>query len=223
MHHISKYLVTALIIVMGATTVFAQPDKKDWSITDAGRNLIQFSGVVVTGDSLQPVPFVNIIDKVTHRGTTTDYYGYFSFVAQEGDTVIFSSIGFKRSNFVIPDSLADNRYSLIHLMYSDTILLNETHIFPWPSRDQFADAFVNMEIPYDNLALAQQNLTREALREHYENMPMDASMNYKWQMQQQQTKLYYAGQAPPINLLNPIAWAQFIKAWKDGDFKRKDK
>jgi hypothetical protein len=27
--------------------------------------------------------------------------------------------------------------------------------------------------------------------------------------------------APSINLFNPIAWAQFIEAWKVGAFKKK--
>jgi hypothetical protein len=35
--------------------------------------------------------------------------------------------------------------------------------------------------------------------------------------------LYYAGGTPPINLFNPIAWAQFLQAWQNGEFKRKDK
>jgi hypothetical protein len=30
------------------------------------------------------------------------------------------------------------------------------------------------------------------------------------------------GQLPKNNLLNPIAWAQFIQAWKNGDFRRKE-
>jgi len=30
------------------------------------------------------------------------------------------------------------------------------------------------------------------------------------------------GQVPPQNIFNPIAWAEFIQAWKRGDFKRKD-
>ena len=30
----------------------------------------------------------------------------------------------------------------------------------------------------------------------------------------------YAGQAPPVNLLNPVAWAKFIQAIKSGDLKR---
>jgi len=25
----------------------------------------------------------------------------------------------------------------------------------------------------------------------------------------------------PMNILNPLAWADFIKAWKRGDFKKK--
>ena len=59
-------------------------------------NLIQFSGVVVSQDSLQPVPYCSIIDKKTKRGTTSDYFGYFSFVASKGDTINFSCIGYKK-------------------------------------------------------------------------------------------------------------------------------
>ena len=34
-------------------------------------------------------------------------------------------------------------------------------------------------------------------------------------------KVYTAGQYPVNNLLNPIAWAQFIDAWRQGKFKKK--
>jgi len=107
-------------------------------------------------------------------------------------------------------------------MYKDTILLQAAHIYPWPSKEQFAEVFVNADIPNDDYKRAQANLERAAIKERSDATPMDGAMNYKWQMQQYQSKLYYAGQAPPINLLNPIAWSKFIKAWKDGDFKRKD-
>ena len=77
---------------------------------------IQFSGVVIAEDSLQPVPYCSIIDKQTKRGTISDYFGYFSFVAKKGDTIIFSSIGYKKSSFSIPDTLTTNKYlSLIHI------------------------------------------------------------------------------------------------------------
>jgi hypothetical protein len=38
-------------------------------------------------------------------------------------------------------------------------------------------------------------------------------------MEEYKSKLYYIGQLPPNNLLNPLAWAEFVKAWKNGDFK----
>jgi len=50
---------------------------------------------------------------------------------------------------------------------------------------------------------------------------MDAQSNYRYAMQQYLTKVYTAGQYPTISLLNPIAWAQFIDAWRKGKFKKK--
>ena len=183
------------------------------------RELIQFSGVIVTGDSLNKVPYVNIIITNSNRGAISDFFGYFSFVAQEQDTIQFSAVGFKKAQFVIPDSLSINRYSLIQLMVRDTILLPETFIYPWPTKEQFRQAFMNLDIPDDDLERAKKNLELAEMRERYKATGMDASMNFTNAMQEQSTKLYYAGQNPPIGLLNPIAWVKFIEAWKKGELK----
>lgn len=204
-------VIISLFFLVSGTQIFAQSKRK----------LIQFSGVVVNGDSLQPIPFVNIMIKNTYHGTVSDYYGYFSFVAQEGDVIEFSSIGYKKSNFTIPDSLQESRYSLIQMLNSDTVLLNTAVIYPWPTKEQFKQAFINLELPNDDMARAQRNLEREAMRQRGESMAMDGAMNQKNYMQQRNSRLYYAGQLPPNNLLNPIAWAKFIQAWKNGEFKRK--
>ncbi len=188
-------------------------------------DLIQFSGVVVTRDSLSPVSFATILVKNTNRGTTSDYYGYFSFVAQKGDTLIFSSIGFRDSEYYVPDSLIGNRYSLIHNMTNDTVELETVNIYPWPTPQQFKDAFLALNIPDDDLEIARKNLSPKLLAEQAKAMPMDGSLNFKWQNQQRANQLYYAGQLRTnnlANLLNPFAWAQFIEAWKRGDFKRED-
>ena len=184
-------------------------------------SFIQFSGIVVSEDSLQPVPFCTIIDKETKRGTTSDYFGYFSFVASKGDSISFSSIGYKKNTFIIPDTLTSNKYSLIQVMYSDTIILKTAVIYPWPSKEQFAKAFVETKIPNDDYQRAMSNLSRSQLQERMEFTPMDGGLNLKWQQQQIQSKLYYAGQYAPITLLNPYAWAKFIEAWRRGDFKKK--
>ena len=185
--------------------------------------LVQFSGIVVSADSINPVPFANIIIKNTWRGTIADYYGYFSFVARINDTIIFSSVGYKKGQFVIPDTIKSDRYSLIQVMTNDTVLLSQTVIYPWPSREEFKEAFLNFDVPDDDYERAKKNLNQAELREMAANYPMDGSMNYKYSMQLHQDKLYYIGQTQPITILNPFAWAQFIKAWKEGKFKRKDK
>src|SRR5688572_15853361 len=99
-------------------------------------NLVQFSGVVVTADSLKPIPYANVIIRNTWRGTVTDYFGFFSFVARMNDTIEFSSLGYKKSTFIIPDTLKSNRYSLIQMMHSDTILMREIFIYPCLTKEQ---------------------------------------------------------------------------------------
>jgi len=189
--------------------------------TEQNKNLVQFSGVVVTTDSLLPIPFTSIMIRNTFRGTISDYYGFFSFVARMGDTVEFSALGYKRMNFVIPDTLSDHRCSLIQMLAKDTFLLKEIVIFPWPTKEQFKEAFLQLQIPADDITRAQRNLDAEQLGVLSSMMPMDGSMNFKYQMEQQSSRLYYSGQLPPNNLLNPIAWSKFIQMWQNGAFKKK--
>jgi hypothetical protein len=190
---------------------------------DENEDLIQFSGIVVTADSLRPVPYTNIVIKNTWRGAVADYYGFFSFVAHKKDTLIFSSVGYKKGAFVIPDTIQNDRYSLIQVMSTDTILLTQTVIYPWPSREDFKEVFLEFDVPDDDYERARKNLNSEFLRDIASSIPMDGSMNYKYAMNQYQDKLYYIGQTQPISIFNVFAWAKFIQAWQDGKFKRKER
>src|ERR1035437_9868155 len=105
-------------------------------------NLIQFSGITITNDSLTAVPYTKIIIKNTNRGTSSDVMGYFSFVAHKSDTILFIALGFKKSSFIIPDTITKSRYSLIQLMIGDTLTLPAAYIFPWPTLDDFKRAFL---------------------------------------------------------------------------------
>lgn len=206
----------ALVFGILCLTVFNSFSQKE----SDEKKLIQFSGVVVDGDSLHPLPFTSIMIKNSNRGTICDFYGYFSFVAQEQDTLLFSFVGYKEAAFIIPDTLSTNRYSLIQILNKDTVTLKETVIYPWPTKEEFRQAFITLNIPEDDYIRAQQNLARAALKEELVGTPMSGTENYNYQMRQYQSRLYYAGTAPNISLLNPIAWAQFVKAWKNGDLKK---
>lgn len=218
---LKKIQLVLLLLILIDATAFAQ-EKKPKVPEKKGPSLIQFSGVVVEGNDLRPVPYTSIIVKNTHRGTISDFYGYFSFVAKVNDTIEFSAIGFSPAQYIIPDTLTSNVYSLIQVLLKDTVYLRLTEVFPWPSKEQFKQAFLNLDLPEDDMARASKNMDRSDMKDQMVGMAMDASLNYKYSSQQYQSKLYYAGQYPPNNLLNPIAWAKFIKAWKNGDFKKKN-
>ena len=188
---------------------------------DKDKDLIQFSGVVVEADSLKPLPFTKVMIKNSNRGTLADYYGYFSFVALKKDTIIFNSVGYKKTQYIIPDTLSGNKYSLIQVLRMDTLTLPVTTIYPWPTPEEFKKVFLTQNIPDGDYERAKKNLEKQDMQAKYETMPMDASMNYKGVQQQYQSKLYWAGQYPPNNLLNPFAWAQFVKMWREGKLKIK--
>ena len=183
------------------------------------KDLIQFSGVVVSSDSLQPIPFCDVYIQNAHRGTTSDYNGYFSFVAKKKDVIEFTAMGYKKARFIIPDTISRDRYSLIQALSSDTIFLSESVIYPWPSVEQFREAFIKLKIPDDDYELARKNLAQSEMKERAKNYKMDGAMNYRNYIDKQTSKLYYVGQLPPNNLLNPFAWAQFIKMWREGKLK----
>lgn len=211
-----------LIILICTFFIFDISYANSKTPVDTLKPVIQFSGVVITGDSLKPIPFAGIKIEGTSYGLMANYDGFFTFAARPGTVIIFSAIGFKHSRFIIPDTLKSNRYSWIQMLQTDTILLKETIIYPWANVSQLEEAIIAYRVPEGDYERAMKNLLKEELKERAFVLPMDGSMNYRNQLQNIVNKNYYNGQYMPNNLLNPLAWAKFIEAWKNGDFKRKD-
>lgn len=182
--------------------------------------LIQLSGVVVSSDSLQEMPYAGVYNKTTRRGTIADIYGFFSLVVHPSDTIMFRYYGHKPSSYIVPDTLSESRYSIIHMMTVDTIQLSEVVIYPWPSKEAFAQAFVEMN-PYDDAMLrAQKELSGQSLAQIASLVPNDASLSFGNVVNQNNTRLYTMGQSPVNNLLNPFAWATFLQKWRSGELRR---
>jgi len=215
----SKYLISFLFLMMLIPQAFGQSIWR--GMEDDKNDLVQFSGVVVTADSLKPIPYTNIRIDGTNLGTMANYEGFFSFVAHRGDRLIFTSIGYRDSYFQIPDTLSQNRYSLFQMMQNDTILLTETVIYPWPNVDQLEFAIVQHRVPENDYDRAMRNLALEEIKDRARDLDFDGAMNYRYDMSEVVRKSYYAGQYMPYQFLNPFAWAKFFEAWKEGKFKKK--
>ncbi len=214
-HKAYIFLVTAVILCFGLTAQVAaqNPDTA----------VVQFSGVVITDESgrIEPLPYVNVYIQATKRGTFTGSDGFFSLVGRKGEVVIFSSIGYEDIEYLIPDSLSADRYSMVQIMTRDTIMLPETFIYPWPSREHFKLEFLAMDVSNELEDRAAENLSDKALAQMMIYLPSDGDENADFYLRQQAESYYYAGQVRPMQILNAFAWKQFIDALKRGDFKRK--
>jgi len=200
-------------------TLLCQSFKAQRAVVDTSR-MLQISGVIIAEDNLEPLPYTTVWNRSIRKGVISDYYGFFTLVSFPGDTLVFNFYGYSSSTYIIPDTLVDNRYSIVHMMQADTLNMPEVVVHPWPSRDEFARYFVEMK-PYDDaMRRAQRELSGESLAFVAAKMSNDASLAYGYVQNQRLTKLYTNGQLPSNNLFNPYAWAKLVQDWKAGKLGR---
>ncbi len=208
-----RYNLIALLLLVFAFQAFSQ--KKDIKV-------IQFSGYVLTADSLIGIPFAHVT--IMNRGRVAEAGpdGYFSFAAVESDTLYFTSVGFKPAVYIIPTKLEGDKYSVVQPMTRSVNYLPTTYIFPW-RREDFHEVFMETHPPETDLERAKRNLDRERLAAAGAKLEPDGPSAAAQSLRASSAARYYYGQTAPQNIFNPLAWANFIQAWKNGDFKKKEK
>ena len=199
---------------------FLKAQKKDEPI-----KVIEFSGKIVYDNNGNPEPlaYTNVAVKGTNRGTFTEYDGFFSLVALAGEIVVFSRIGYKTVEIKIPEVLTSDRYTWVQIMTVDDYVLPEAIIRPLPSKEHFKQEFLAIDISNELRENAMANLADEKLKEIRYSVPVDGRETSSLVIKQQARDYIYTGQMKPQNIFNPIAWKNFIDAWRRGDFKKKEK
>ncbi|MEI6410129.1 MAG: carboxypeptidase-like regulatory domain-containing protein [Bacteroidota bacterium] len=216
-----KRIIFLAIAICWSALLSAQDTK-----TKTDDQLIQFSGMLITESDgrLVPVPYATVHIPNKSRGTYSDYRGFFTIVVEKGDKVRFNCIGLQTITITIPDTLTQDRYSIVQVMPQDTINLPMTVIFPWPSKEHFKIEFLKMDVTPELQKQASKNLANEYLTEARKNpdiVPYGGRESANFYLRQQAREYVYIGQTPPMNIFSPLAWGKFFKAWKDGDFKKK--
>lgn len=207
-------LIFFILLLTGAVQSKAQFE----SFKDS---VVQLYGIVMTADSLKGLESVSVVVKGQGRGTITNEKGIFSIVVLKGDEIEFSSVGYKSKMVTIPKNLQGNQQSIIQLMINDTVYLPATIIKSRPTKQQFERDFINTPVPDDYITIARKNNDIATRRILVASLPSDGREASNQFLRQASTKAYYQGQTPPQNIFNPFAWAEFIKAWKRGDYKKK--
>lgn len=185
-------------------------------------SVVQLYGIVMTADSLMGVPAVNVTVKGQNRGTMTNDQGVFSIVVLKGDIVEFTHVSYKSKLITVPRDIPGNQYSVVQLLIRDTVYLPATIIKQRPTPQQFERDFVKTEVPDDDIEIARQNTSAAKRRALMSTTPGDGGEATSLQMRNASRSASYDGQLPPQNIFSPAAWAEFIKAWKRGDYKKKN-
>jgi len=189
--------------------------------SEGQRKVIQFSGLIVSGEQSYGVPYVSVFVPRTTRGAVTNDVGFFSFPLLIGDTCIVRSQGFRPQKYIIPD---DGRESISVVLYlqADTNLLPEVEILPFPTEADFKKAFLALQLPETDLNRMRQNLNQNTLERMRYNLSMDAGLNHMYFSNHQTFNTVNQNFIPnTTQILNPFAWGQFIKAVKKGQRDKK--
>lgn len=216
-----KQVVLIFFLVLISKSIsFAQANGQD------STKVIQFSGIVVTEDEygeMVPLPYTAISVVGTSRGAYSEIDGFFSLAAKTGDTLAFSRLGFETVKRVVPDTLESSFYSWYQVMSEDGLLLPEAVIYPWPSKDHYKIEFLALDVSNELRERAEANLAEQILERMQSAVPPDGENAFELEQQRRQIEYQYNGQFKPQKIFDVVAWSKFIKAWKNGDFKRKDK
>ncbi|MFO7656487.1 MAG: carboxypeptidase-like regulatory domain-containing protein [Bacteroidales bacterium] len=203
----TKSMITLLLTLIFALS-YGQDEK-----------LVQLTGRIKS-ELLQPLPFSHILIMNSMRGTITDSQGKFSMVTSAGDTVLFSSLGYKKKQFIIPDNLSEPFITMDIVLAEDTFMINEVVIYPWRNYEEFKQAFLNLELPDDDMERARKNIALLKTQIILENSP-NARQNFQHVMNQQYQETFTQGTFPSYQIFNPLAWIKFFEAIKRGDYKNK--
>lgn len=205
-----KHLLICLFAFSSIALSFGQGDEN--------RQVIQFTGVVFESDSSTVIPGVHIYIPKSGRGTTTNPYGFFSMPVLEGDSIVFSAVGYKRISYVVPAHDRESSLKVVVTLQDDITFLEEVEIRPYPTEAMFKEALITMELPHQKeYANIYSWLNSEYMTYGYTTLPASPNANARYLMNLQQ-QAYINRYTPPVNnFLNPFAWANFINSLKKGN------
>ena len=178
---------------------------------------VQVTGIILDED-YTPIGGVAVISQKLRRLVLSDpSSGIYSLTSIQGDTIMFRAVGYKRYHSVIPSDYEEKTCSIDIMLQTDTVAIEDVTILPWRTYDEFITD-VTREREYDPL---QENLEKNVESIYISiasasNMDISSHAAYRTAMRQNYDNLRYKGQLPVNNLLNPFAWAKFVKGVKDG-------
>ncbi len=124
-------------------------------------NLYSLDAVLLTSDSLQPVPDAHIISKRMLWGNISNDEGRFKMLVDPYDTLMITSIGYVSKIFFLTDSVRNLPSPDTILMEKDTVLINEVVIHAYWDYETFKQMII--EMPSMDISQFYPDMTQDPL------------------------------------------------------------
>jgi hypothetical protein len=204
MKGIGKVLLV-FAIVLSASQLMAQNQ----------RRVVQLSGFI-TDSASNVLPGVHVYVPKAGRGTSSTASGFFTLPVLVGDSIVISSIGFKRASYIVPD-LPKESWTIVIELAPDVTLLDNAVIMGIPTEELFKEAVLAMNIPMDG-RIDSKSLNAEMIALMARTTPLDGAGNYRYYIDQWASSSGDKFRPVYNAFLDPIRWARFIR-----DLKKKKK
>lgn len=199
----------AIFLLLISAPLFSQSGSRE--------KFVQVTGIVVDYN-YTPLGGVTVISQKLRRAAITEAVnGIYSLTSVPGDTILFRAVGYKRYHSIIPEDYKEKTCNIDIMLQVDTVTIEDVTILPWRTYDEFISDMTKAK-DYDPV----DDFYAENIESIYISIAKASSLNisghsaYRTAMQQNFDNMRYKGQLPVNNLLNPFAWAKFIKSIKDG-------
>ncbi|HRZ43146.1 MAG TPA: hypothetical protein P5228_10640 [Bacteroidales bacterium] len=129
--------------------------------TDFQDTIVMIRGKVTSSGSILSLLQVHIINLSLNRATLSDRLGNFLIEAQEGDTLYFSHVGFKKRLVRYSSGFLDTAGIFHVLMFEDTTVLKRYRVFAATRVVQFKSDFIARKAEEDTLNTAFETFKEE--------------------------------------------------------------
>ena len=203
------FMLVLMSLLMFSTDILAQGD----------RLTLRLSGTVIDTDTRKPMLYAHVVLPSAGVGTTTDEDGKFSMIVMPGDSLVFSFVSHITIYYKVPADKTED-YTVYVGMSEQTQMLNPVEVFPYPTERDFKEAFLKRELESKELKEIKKRLSPETIEKLAMRTQADGGTAAQYNMRSQEYQINNQYMFPTLQLLNPFAWAQFIKSVKNGDLSK---
>lgn len=186
-----KIMVKCILLILTSLIFLFQIS---FSQVETGSGVL-FRGLVLDAGTLSPIPNSQIYINNSLKAVS-NYDGSFTFYVGRSDTVVFNSLGYKQTKYLVSDTLKGREFNAGIFMRTDTVEIGEVIIIPRQSTLRYEIMNAPSKTPgiMDN---AKSNVAISAYQGRTTQGQLgDPMNNYAVISQKQRTMAYEKGGIP---------------------------